>query len=286
MSSRAGVLFLMAASLASAAIAQPDLSVTGSCPGTVTITLSNAPPNSEVAVVAAANTNGFVKGGVLCNGVTMEVGEPFLLPPQQIIVDANGNGTRQTTFPAGRCFAEALAFATCQSSQVVEVPPPPPDPNPDPPCFDNSSRFVDCGNGTVTDTATGLVWLFDADCFGNVDYATANEAAAHLAEGQCGLTDGSTPGDWRLPTLDEWELIVEETCPVSPMIVGNGVNGGCYTNNPWASGIQSWYYWSSTTIDTATASAMVAAMTIGQTAPGFKVPAGLGGVVWPVRGGD
>jgi hypothetical protein len=27
---------------------------------------------------------------------------------------------------------------------------------PDPPCFDNTNRYVNCGNGTVTDTATGL----------------------------------------------------------------------------------------------------------------------------------
>ena len=26
---------------------------------------------------------------------------------------------------------------------------------PDPPCFDNSTRFVNCSNGTVTDTTTG-----------------------------------------------------------------------------------------------------------------------------------
>src|SRR5437773_9255267 len=28
-----------------------------------------------------------------------------------------------------------------------------------PPCSDNSNRYVDCGNGTVTDSVTGLTWL-------------------------------------------------------------------------------------------------------------------------------
>ena len=36
----------------------------------------------------------------------------------------------------------------------------------DGPCFDNTNRYVDCGNGTVTDTVTGLIWLQDADCLG------------------------------------------------------------------------------------------------------------------------
>jgi hypothetical protein len=73
------------------------------------------------------------------------------------------------------------------------------------PCFDNGNRYVDCGNGTVTDTVTGLVWLKNANCFGEQTYAAASQAAAGLGAGQCGLTDGSSPGDWRLPTLVEWQ---------------------------------------------------------------------------------
>jgi hypothetical protein len=72
------------------------------------------------------------------------------------------------------------------------------------PCFDNMNRYVDCGNGTVTDTATGLIWLKDAACLGSADWAAANETVASLAGGLCGLTDGSSPGDWRLPTDAEW----------------------------------------------------------------------------------
>jgi hypothetical protein len=266
--------------------AQPVLSVSGTCPGEVTLSVSGAPPSTEVGVIAAANTNGFTKGGALCNGTRFEIGEPFVLPPTWIVVDAAGAGSGHATLPANRCWVEALALAGCGTSVAVEVPPPAPGPNPDPPCFDESSRFVNCANGTVTDTVTGLVWLFDADCFGNVDYASANAAASSLSEGQCGLTDGSRPGDWRLATLSEWAAMVRPECTGSPRIVGNGPAGGCFSSAPWAMGVQSWYYWSSTTITVSTSSAWVAAMTIGQTAPGFKVPAGLGGVVWPVRGGQ
>ncbi len=31
------------------------------------------------------------------------------------------------------------------------------------PCFDNINRYVNCGDGTVTDTVTGLVWLQEAE---------------------------------------------------------------------------------------------------------------------------
>jgi hypothetical protein len=79
----------------------------------------------------------------------------------------------------------------------------------DPPCYDNANRYVNCGNGTVTDTHTGLVWLQDAGCLEALPWAEANQAAAGLASGQCGLADGSKAGDWRLPSNAEWQAAVD-----------------------------------------------------------------------------
>jgi len=64
-------------------------------------------------------------------------------------------------------------------------------------------RFVDNGNGTVTDKLTGLIWLKNANCFGEVNWQTALNNANSLANGHCGLTDNSTAGQWRLPNLAE-----------------------------------------------------------------------------------
>jgi hypothetical protein len=98
------------------------LVVDGVCGATVTAHVRNAPPNSEVAIVAAANANGFVKGGALCNGTELEIGEPFNLPPTFLIVDENGNGSTNLSLAANRCHVQALAFATCETSNVVAVP--------------------------------------------------------------------------------------------------------------------------------------------------------------------
>lgn len=92
--------------------------------------------------------------------------------------------------------------------------------NPDPPCFDFAQRFVDCGNGTVTDTVTGLIYLKNADCFTSQNWPTANQSAAGLADGSCGLTDGSGAGDWRLQTREEWEGILAPACPSAPGLSG------------------------------------------------------------------
>ena len=60
---------------------------------------------------------------------------------------------------------------------------------------DCGSRYVDNGNGTVTDTLTDLVWLRNASCFSYTNWDQATADAASLADGQCSLTDGSPAGD-------------------------------------------------------------------------------------------
>ena len=70
-------------------------------------------------------------------------------------------------------------------------------------------RFTDNGDGTVTDNMTGLIWLKKAACIGETRYAMAMSFVAALANGQCGLTDGSSAGDWRLPNLREMHSLID-----------------------------------------------------------------------------
>ncbi len=98
------------------------LSISGTCPGPVTATVSGGEPGSEVAVVSAANDNGFVLRGKGCPNTLFEIGEPFVLPPTFGGFDAQGNASVTLTLQPGRCFVEALAFATCTTSQAIEVP--------------------------------------------------------------------------------------------------------------------------------------------------------------------
>ena len=99
-----------------------DVAVSGSCPGTVTVTISNAPPNSEVGIVAAANSNGWTKGGNQCNGTQFEIGEPFQLPPVWVRIDESGSGSGNTTLPSNRCWVEAIATSSCETSGAQLVP--------------------------------------------------------------------------------------------------------------------------------------------------------------------
>ena len=114
---------------------------------------------------------------------------------------------------------------------------------------DACERFYDLGNGTVRDNDTGLIWLKNANCFATKNWNDAMAAAAALANGQCGLTDGSVAGDWRLPTKAEWEAFVAGVYPNNLYTypdLCNAAGTGQWSEGDAFTGVQSTYYWSST----------------------------------------
>lgn len=105
-------------------------------------------------------------------------------------------------------------------------------------------RFTDNMNGTVTDNLTDLVWLKNANCLG---IKTARDQALNFAEhlhdgytvpgtkiGDCGLGDGSTAGQWRVPNRFELESLLDLSrySPALPL-------GHPFIN------VQNDYYWTS-----------------------------------------
>ena len=96
-------------------------------------------------------------------------------------------------------------------------------------------RFIDNHDGTVSDELTGLVWLKDAGCMTAQNWSNALTAALQLANGTCGLTDGSSSGQWRMPNIGELESMVD----VSQS------NPALTTGHPFSNIAAS--YWSSTT---------------------------------------
>ncbi len=94
-----------------------------------------------------------------------------------------------------------------------------------------ASRFTDNGDGSVTDTVTGLEWLKDAGCLPAANWASALVEVSGLKSGQCGLTDGSDVGAWRLPNLNELESLVDDSASGPALTPGNpfvDVSAGIY----------------------------------------------------------
>lgn len=138
-------------------------------------------------------------------------------------------------------------------------------------------RFVDNGNGTVTDKLTGLLWLKDANCIGKKNWPDALAAANGLATGVCGLSDGSKAGNWRLPNITELNSLVNVGLwnpAVGPLAVDGNPEALLFSMTANA------YYWSSTTSATVTYHAWAVHFLFGQLNPVSKKNTFS---VWPVR---
>ena len=138
------------------------------------------------------------------------------------------------------------------------------------------SRFTDNKDGTVTDNLTRLVWLKNTNCFGMQDWQSAMMAAKKLKEGNCGpdpdlvLLDGSSVGDWRLPTMVELCTLIDfsRRDPALP-------NGHMFSDAP------SGYHWSATTLDYHPELAWIVYIESGTTC--YENVKNRAGYIWPVR---
>jgi hypothetical protein len=142
-------------------------------------------------------------------------------------------------------------------------------------------RFTDNADGTVTDTLTGLVWLKDANCFGERMWSQALSDCSGLSDGLCGLSDNSSPGDWNCPNRNELNSLVHSGFydPTLSDTAGTG---------PWSEGdpftnVQSNFYWTSTTTPSFSGAAYEVTMELGTI--GGRNKTGVN-YIWPVRGGQ
>ena len=150
----------------------------------------------------------------------------------------------------------------------------------------NGTRWCDNENGTVTDLSNGLVWLKDTSCVGDAPWsepaggvpAGAHTRASNLFDGStlisggdCGLTDSSAEGDWRLPTLGELKMLTTGTEPV------------LFATQHAFENVQNSFYWSSSSFALDPSFARLWSLNnglVGVAAKTSTYP------VWSVRGGQ
>jgi len=130
-------------------------------------------------------------------------------------------------------------------------------------------RFTDNGDGTVTDHMTNLVWLKNGNPFGLRTWAQGLALCNALESGMYDLTDGSRPGDWRMPNVLEAESLNDY-----------GMVGPCLpAGNPFEN-VRPSSYWTSTSVTCAPSEAMFIIYGVGPIIFEMKEHPFF---VWPVR---
>ncbi|MBF0461899.1 MAG: DUF1566 domain-containing protein [Magnetococcales bacterium] len=127
---------------------------------------------------------------------------------------------------------------------------------------DASERFVNNGNGTITDHKAKLIALIEEKCFQKRNWDESMTDVSRISSGMCGLSDGSRPGSWRLPSKRELPILVD------------------WRKSGLFPGVRTGFYWSSTANEEDTSLAWVGFLTTGYIGNDVKTDKN---EIWAVR---
>ena len=139
-----------------------------------------------------------------------------------------------------------------------------------------SPRFSFSNDGTIRDNLTGLLWLEDIGCVnpqGQLeDWLNALDSANRLNTGECGLSDGSSEGEWRIPNRKELRSLINY----------EEANSATWLNGLGLINVVPDGYWSSSTYAYNPNWAFIGSMVTGSLSSTSKT---VGFLMWPVRAG-
>jgi adenosine/AMP kinase len=170
-------------------------------PGTASQTISQGFHDGTGKVAGAPNlVTGNIKAGTTIFGVTGD---------SNVVNTSSGNATAGEILLNRNAWVGGQQIIGTRMGGVVLKPGG---------TFSAAKRWYDNGDGTITDTTSGLIWLK------NVDQVTASPTVfcasnsfdlfilmGTLGNGIAGLSDGSAPGDWRVPTAKEMQRLTSGT---------------------------------------------------------------------------
>lgn len=100
----------------------PNVSLTGSCPGAATLSISGVTPSGKVALLRGTAEGASVVPAGSCAGTPLGLADPS--PLRVLTVDGNGELTANPNLPMGACgaYLQILDLTSCVPSAVVQVP--------------------------------------------------------------------------------------------------------------------------------------------------------------------
>jgi hypothetical protein len=103
--------------------AGPSLTVSGTCPGSMTAEVSGATPRGPVVLGFAMRTGSVIIPSGPCRGTQLGLGPQGLQQVATLRADANGDVTFRGNAPGSACggFVQAIDGATCETTNVEQV---------------------------------------------------------------------------------------------------------------------------------------------------------------------
>ncbi len=101
-----------------------NLTITGACPGTITVRWTNAQPSATVALVYARNTGSFVIPFGPCQGTALGLGNQGIRLVNTFPSGSGGSGSRTGPIAAQACrdFLQMHDIPNCTLSNVAQIP--------------------------------------------------------------------------------------------------------------------------------------------------------------------
>ncbi|MBF0270796.1 MAG: DUF1566 domain-containing protein [Magnetococcales bacterium] len=145
-------------------------------------------------------------------------------------------------------------------------------------------RFSDNGDGSITDNLTGLSWLQNANCWGNMTWTQALDKVTALNSRTTGYNCTTSPtytgtlNDWRLPNRRELSSLLDmgRYSPAIP-VPTSGL--------PAPENVQNNWYWTSTSYAISQPANNAWAVSLDSAAIASDTKSKQY-YVWPVRGGQ
>jgi len=103
-------------------VADEDLLVGGTCPGDVSLVVTDVTPGGAVVLASAASQGSFVIPGGSCEGVVIDLENPNRLAT--VTADENGNVFASGELAVNSCglFVQAIDLSSCNPSDVSQFP--------------------------------------------------------------------------------------------------------------------------------------------------------------------
>ena len=100
------------------------LTTSGTCPGQVTVTWSNATPNTSLALVFAKNTGSFAIPSGPCQGTVLGLGTQGIRLVNTFPSGANGSGSRSGNAGTSSCrgYLQMVEVPGCSLTNVAQLP--------------------------------------------------------------------------------------------------------------------------------------------------------------------